>query len=111
MSCTVWLDETQLEIGDNMRTKIDLGLQKSRFGAVILSHDFLERNWPLYELDALLCREMSGSGKVVLPVRHNLDMEYMKKVLPSLSMRQNRNTADGLEKIAKEITGLVKRSQ
>lgn len=37
----VWLDKTELRIGDSLRRKIDYGLAHSTFGVVILSKSFL----------------------------------------------------------------------
>lgn len=42
---TVWYDEFELRIGSSLRRSIDEGLAKSRFGVVVLSHAFFERNW------------------------------------------------------------------
>lgn len=111
LGCSVWLDETALEIGDSLRVKIDQGLKNSRFGVLVLSPAFIERNWPQYELDALLNREMSGTEKVILPIRHNLKTADINKYSGALGMRLSRNTADGLEGIAKEIADLVKREK
>src|SRR5690606_12656593 len=36
----VWLDETELKIGDSLRRKIDQGLARSSFGVVIFSRAF-----------------------------------------------------------------------
>ncbi len=40
----VWFDEFELEIGDGLRREIDRGLAISRFGVVILSPSFFEKN-------------------------------------------------------------------
>jgi hypothetical protein len=33
---------------------------RSRFGTVVLSHALFAKNWPQYELDGLVTREMAG---------------------------------------------------
>lgn len=109
--CTVWLDEAVLEIGDKLRAKIDQGLQKSRFGIVILSPAFFAKDWPQYELDALLDREMSGGGKVILPVWHDVGKKDLSKYSNALAMRVGRKTADGLDKIANEVAHIIKRAR
>jgi hypothetical protein len=43
---TIWLDQTELRIGDSLREKTDEGLAQSRFGIVILSKSFLSNGWP-----------------------------------------------------------------
>lgn len=56
----VWFDETTLELGDSLQVKIDEGLANSRFGIVLLSKAFFEKNWPKRELDGLVSREVAG---------------------------------------------------
>jgi hypothetical protein len=41
----IWFDEFELEIGDSLRESIDKGLVNSRYGIVILSPKFLNKNW------------------------------------------------------------------
>jgi hypothetical protein len=40
----VWLDENELSLGDSLRRKIDQGLSRSRYGAVILSRSFFSKS-------------------------------------------------------------------
>src|ERR1700679_1154193 len=70
--CKVWYDEITLKIGDSLRRKIDEGLARSRYGIVVLSPAFFSKEWPKYELDGLVAREMSDAMKVILPVWHNV---------------------------------------
>jgi TIR domain len=56
----IWLDETELHVGDSLRKSIDAGLSKSRYGIVVLSKAFFAKNWPKYELDGLVARELRG---------------------------------------------------
>jgi len=54
---SVWFDEYELRLGDRLRAKIEDGLRRSRFGAVILSHSFFAKRWPQLELDGLFALE------------------------------------------------------
>src|SRR5688572_1660795 len=65
----VWLDEQEISLGDSLTGKINEGLAQSRYGVVILSPDFLAKEWPKRELGALLAIELKH-GKRVLPVLH-----------------------------------------
>lgn len=49
----VWLDESELFVGDSLRAKIDEGLARSQFGIVILSPSFFSKHWAQAELDGL----------------------------------------------------------
>lgn len=104
----VWYDEFELRIGDSLRRKIDAGLSKSRFGVVVLSHAFFAKNWPQYELDGLVTREMTGE-QVILPLWHRMTKSEVIAKSPSLADKVARNTADfTVEEIAKEIAGVIR---
>ena len=47
----VWYDEFSLKLGDSIRQSLDRGLKQSRFGIVVLSKAFFDKQWPQYELD------------------------------------------------------------
>ena len=80
----VWYDEFELRIGDSLREKIDLGLVSSRFGVVVISPSFFQKNWPQYELDGLTARQMSGE-RVILPVWHRITKDEILNQCPSLA--------------------------
>lgn len=80
----VWYDEFELRIGDNLRRKIDEGLAQSRFGVVVLSQAFFEKNWTQYELDGLVAREMNEE-RVILPLWHRVTKQEVISYSPSLA--------------------------
>lgn len=103
----VWFDEFELKLGDSLRRKIDAGLTQSRFGVVVLSPAFFAKNWPQYELDGLVTREMSGQ-QVILPLWHKLSKNEVIAQSPSLADKIARNTADfTIDEIADEIAEVV----
>lgn len=103
----VWYDEFELRIGDRLRQKIDFGLARSRFGAVVLSPEFFAKNWTQYELDGLVTREMTGE-QVILPLWHRLTRAELLKESPSLANRMARSTSDyTIEQIASEIAEVI----
>lgn len=104
----VWYDEFELRIGDSLRRKIDSGLARSRFGVVVLSHSFLAKNWPQYELDGLVTREMTGE-QVILPLWHRITKSEVMGRSPSLADKVARNTSDStIEEIAQKIADVIK---
>lgn len=104
----VWYDEFELKIGDSLRRKIDKGLANSRFGVVVLSHDFFGRGWPEYELDGLVTRTVSGE-QILLPIWHNVTKSEVLDYSPSLADRVARSTATHtVEEIAAEIIEVVR---
>jgi len=77
----VWLDESELFVGDSLRAKIDEGLARSQFGIVILSPSFFLKHWAQAELDGLAAQEARGD-KRILPVWHNLSSKKFVNTLP-----------------------------
>jgi hypothetical protein len=67
----VWYSGSELNAGDSITRTVREGLDKSRFGIVILSKNYIAKNWPLREFYHLLARESDGV-KVILPVLHNI---------------------------------------
>jgi hypothetical protein len=63
----VWFDDRQLRMGDSIREKVEEGLSRSRYGAVILSPSFVAKQWPRRELNALFALE-EGGAPLILPV-------------------------------------------
>lgn len=107
----VWYDEFELKLGDSLRRKIDAGLANSRFGVVVLSHSFFAKNWPQYELDGLVSREMTGE-QVILPLWHNISKAEVISKSPSLADKVARSTADfTVEEIAAEIADVINSGQ
>ena len=107
----VWYDEFELRIGDSLRRKIDMGLAQSRFGIVVLSHVFFEKNWSQYELDGLVTREMTGE-QVILPLWHKITKEEIISYSPSLADKIARNTSDfTIAEIAQEIADVIQNAQ
>jgi replicative DNA helicase len=102
----VWIDESELTLGDSLRRKIDNGLIKSRFGVVILSKSFFAKEWPQKELDGLVARE-DGKEKVILPIWHNITINDVRKYSPPLADRLAAVTSRGLGSIADQIFSAV----
>jgi hypothetical protein len=104
----VWYDEFSLTLGDSLRQKIDQGLRSSRFGVVVLSKAFFDKNWPQYELDGLAQKEMSGGVKVILPIWHGVSKEDVEAYSPSLAGRVAVSSQRSLSEIVEEILRVVK---
>lgn len=100
----VWYDEFELKIGDSLRRSIDRGLANSRYGVVVLSSAFFAKNWPQYELDGLVAREVTGA-KVVLPIWHKITRDEVLAYSPTLADKVALNSSLlSIEEIAKELS-------
>ena len=105
---TVWYDEFELRVGDSLRRKIDTGLTNSRFGVVVLSSHFFDKNWAQYELDGLVVREMTGQ-QIVLPIWHNITKDEIIRRSPSLADKVALSTATmTVAEIADELHSVIR---
>ena len=105
----VWYDETELRVGDSLRRSIDRGLANSRYGVVVLSSAFFAKNWPQYELDGLVAREMSAGSKVVLPIWHKISKDEVLSFSPSLADKVALNTSlQSVSEIAKQLAEVAR---
>ncbi len=80
----VWFDEYTLRVGDSLRRSIDRGVAECRYGVVVLSPAFFSKNWPQYELDGLVTREMDGR-KVILPIWYGVSKREVARYSPTLA--------------------------
>jgi hypothetical protein len=103
----IWYDELTLKLGDSLRQSIDRGLANSRYGIVVLSSDFFAKNWPQYELNGLVTREMQGS-KVILPIWHKVSKDEVISYSPTLADKLALNSAMySIEEIAEKIAEVL----
>lgn len=103
----VWYDEFSMKVGDSLRRKIDSGLRNSRYGTVVLSADFIKKEWTNYELDALVAREMNGH-KMILPIWHKITKTDVMNYSPNLADKIALNTSvSTIEEIAHQLADVV----
>ncbi|WP_341479122.1 toll/interleukin-1 receptor domain-containing protein [Heliobacterium chlorum] len=102
----VWYDDFNIELGDSLNQTINKGLSNSRYGIVILSHNFFKKEWPIRELNALLSKEKLGE-KVILPVLHNISIEEIKNYSLLLADKAGVQSKKGLDVVVKQIMGVV----
>jgi len=104
---TVWLDETQMRIGQSLRRKIDEGIRSSRFGVVVLSEAFFRKGWTNHELDGLVTRTVVGEQSL-LPIWHDLSPEQVRDYSPSLADKVAMSTDQfSIDEIAERIADVV----
>jgi hypothetical protein len=102
-----WYADYGLKAGDNIRTSIDYGLARSRFGIVILSKQFLEMRWTQIELNDLATREADGK-KVILPVWYKVGFRDVYDYSPVLADRVAISTEKGLEYVVKRLRDIAR---
>ena len=103
----VWYDEFTLTLGDSLRESIDKGLSETRYGIVILSPDFMSKNWPREELDGLYTRQTSSGKKVILPVWHNITQHQLASFSPMLADKLGVTTSSGFNNVVDQIVRVI----
>lgn len=103
----VWYDKFTLRVGDSLRRSIDNGLRNSRYGTIVLSANFIKKEWTNYELDGLVAREMNGH-KMILPIWHKISKSEVMDFSPNLADKVALNTSmSTIEEIAHELADLI----
>ena len=80
---------------------------KSKYGLVIISPSFVKKNWPEYELNGMVAKEMYGR-KVILPIWHKITKDEVLNFSPSLLDKMALNTSiHSIEDILKQLLELL----
>lgn len=69
---SIWYDEFSLKVGDGLRKSIDKGLKESKYGIVVFSPSFFDKNWPEWELNGLIQLQNKYKKNKILPIWHNI---------------------------------------
>jgi len=97
-------------VGKSIRRAIDAGIAGTRFGLVLLSRHFIQKQWTQAELDGLVNRQIgdpSGDG-FVLPLWHSITANEVGEHLPMLAGIKALNTAVfTVDQIADEVAKIV----
>lgn len=100
---SVWIDQFELTVGDNLTTELDRGLSHCRFGVVVLTKHFFAKDWPRMELAGLVALENSDGRKRVLPVRHDLTHKDVARFSPLIAGRIDVSTEIGISAVADKL--------
>ena len=107
-SVRVWVDETELTVGDSLRGKIDEGLKSCEYGIVVLSESFFSKPWPQSELDALVELQNERGRKVILPVWLNIDAPAVRSHSPLLASRLAARSSEGMDKVVSDLLRVLR---
>lgn len=108
LGAKVWYDSFTLQIGDSLSRSIDKGLANSRYGLVILSLSFLQKDWPEYELRGLVAKEL-GRDKVILPIWHNVTKDQIISFSPPLADKLALKTSDhSIKEIGLKVLAVIR---
>jgi hypothetical protein len=106
---TVWIDTFRIRLGESISKAIDNGLAKSRYGLVVLSHDFFKKYWTGSEIGGIKSIESKGEMKL-LPILHNITIDEVRKYSPTLADRNAKSSDKGLSvMVAAILTAMDKK--
>ena len=103
----VWYDAFELRVGSRLRREIERGLVSSRYGIVVASSHFFEKDWPQRELDGLFSLDTQEQSNI-LPIWHKVTKDEVAKHSPILAGILALNTGvQSVEDIATELMKLI----
>jgi hypothetical protein len=103
---TYWLDSNEIGWGDSIPGKINEGLRVSEYALICFSAQFLERRWPVAELDAVLAMQHASGTKRVLPLMLD-SRDAVLRAYPLIGALAYREFSHGADALADELASLV----
>jgi len=100
---SVWFDEGEIRVGDDILRHIEEGLEHSRYFVLIVSPAFFERSWTQFELGVALARPEVGKARV-LPIYLGVDADTVRQHMPLLA---DKLAVDGSKYSANEIARII----
>lgn len=85
LGISVFYDKDSIEWGDDWKQKIYDGLANCKYGVIVVSDNFLGREWTENELKELLSRQNENGDKLILPIAYNIDMGTIRKKYKKLA--------------------------
>lgn len=75
----IFYDADTIEWGDDWEQKIKNGLEKCRYGVIVVTKNFYNRIWTEKELKSFLIRQNNNGENVILPILYNTSIDELKK--------------------------------
>jgi hypothetical protein len=100
-----WFDKAEIRWGDKLISRINEGLRISKYVIVILSANFLLKNWPQTEFEAALNIEISSGEIKVLPLIVGSE-EERKEILeryPIINSKKYLTWGSNIDNIVNEL--------
>jgi hypothetical protein len=99
-------DRDSLEVGDSIVDRVHEALEQADIGVLIVSPDFLEKDWPQQETRRLVRSYIAGNTRL-LPVWHNVTYDEVRERQPALDDIWAANTENGLRAVVRELAAQV----
>ena len=103
---SVWYDGAEIKLGDSILTKMQQGIQRSRFGLILFTPGFLASStgfrWG--EVEAFLADQLSSGKTTLLPLVAGVEHADFQQRMPLLRSRR-------YERIALKKSGVASKSE
>ncbi|GAA0891978.1 hypothetical protein GCM10009122_16570 [Fulvivirga kasyanovii] len=103
----VWYSKHRLIAGTRLDETIREGLIKSKHGVLVITLNYLGREWPQREFHALWAKEEAR----IFPVWHNITEKDIEKYDSQLAKYTALNTQKGLEYVVDRLVKEIKKEQ
>ena len=104
----VWYSSYKLNAGDSIEDTVHDGLDKSRYGIVIFTKNYIDKTWTLREYYHLLAREKNEDYKVILPVLYQITPAELAVKDLTMADRFAINTEKGLDYVVQRLLDATK---
>jgi hypothetical protein len=91
-----------IKLGDSITQSINDGLANAKYGIVIISPVFLQKNWTIVELNTLTNMFITSKRKI-LPIWHNVTYDDIEKSMPLLLDIKAAKSSDKIDSIIHQI--------
>src|SRR5690606_27944838 len=105
----IWYSGRELSVGDRVSESIGTGLRKSRFGIVILSPSYIQKNWTMREFYSLLAKE--EYEKVILPVLFEITPEELLAKDITMADTFALRAEKGMDYLVDSLTAVIGRDK
>jgi hypothetical protein len=104
----VWFDQFEIKPGMQLLRSINEGLANSKFGIVILSHNFFAKEWTQRELAGLYSLSIQeGDSPFIIPIWYNIGVDEIRKQYPLLCDIVSIPWEVGLENVVLRLMAII----
>lgn len=102
----IWFAPLSLKVGDKLLDSINAGLMASEYGLLLISPEYIEKQWTSYELD-VLHRQHIETDKKLFPLWHGVEKAQLDSWNPSLSGIIAIKSTEDLREISSKIADVI----
>lgn len=84
LGISVFYDSNTISWGDDLKERINKGLQTCELAVIVISPEYFGRKWTEYEIKTLLERQHKEQNKLILPLLYRVSKEDFISHYPTL---------------------------